>query len=132
MSFLLDSHTFLWAISLKKNLSTKVIQILEDPENEIFVSSVTFWEISLKYSLGKLGLNGVNPQELPDISKNTGFLFLPLLTDEASGYHLLNADFHRDLFDRMLIYQALKNNLTLLNKDKIIPHYQSIGLKVIW
>ena len=52
MNFLLDSHTLLWAILDRKKLSSKVIKILEDSTNEVFVSSVTFWEISLKYSWG--------------------------------------------------------------------------------
>jgi PIN domain nuclease of toxin-antitoxin system len=132
MSFLLDSHTLLWALSDQKKLSSKVTAILEDPINDIFVSSVTFWEISLKYSLGKLDLNGSNPDELLGLAKETGFDFLPLLPAEATGYHNLNANWHRDPFDRMLIWQAIKNNLILLSKDKNIAQYISVGLKLTW
>lgn len=132
MNFLLDSHTLLWALSNPTKLSSKVIAILEEPANDIFVSSVTFWEISLKYSLGKLDLNGSSPDELIDLTKETGFDFLPLLPIEAAGYHNLNADWHRDPFDRMLIWQAIKNNLILLSKDKSIAQYTSVGLKLTW
>ena len=132
MSFLLDSHTLLWAILDKKKLSSKVIAILEDTNHEIFVSAVTFWEISLKYSLGKLDLSNVLPEDLPKLAEEVGFSLLPLLSIESAGYHQLNATWHRDPFDRMLIWQAIKNNLTLLSKDKNVALYKSVGLKLVW
>ena len=132
MSFLLDSHTLLWAILDQKRLSPKVIAILEDSGNDVFVSAVTFWEISLKYALGKLDLNGVTPEQLPQLCKETGFEILPLLPSESSSYHRLDANWHRDPFDRMLIWQAIANNLTLLSKDKNVAQYKSVGLKLIW
>lgn len=100
MSFLLDSHTLLWAITDQKKLSRKVVAILEDGTNEVFVSSVTFWEISLKYGLGKLDLNNIVPEDLPKLSEETGFsfLFFPLLPVESAGYHKLNATWHRGCF----------------------------------
>ena len=67
MSFLLDSHTLLWAILDQKKLFRKVIHILEDSKNEVFVSVVTFWEISLKYALGKLDLNNILSDDLPGL-----------------------------------------------------------------
>jgi PIN domain nuclease of toxin-antitoxin system len=82
--------------------------------------------------LGKLDLNGVHPEELPKLSKETGFEFLPLLPDESASYHQLDANWHRDPFDRMLIWQAIKNNLTLLSKDKNVAQYKSAGLKLLW
>jgi PIN domain nuclease of toxin-antitoxin system len=132
MNFLLDSHTLLWAILDQKKLSPKVVGILEDPKNEIFVSAVTFWEISLKYSLGKLDLSNLLPDELPKLTEETGFSLLPLLAAESACYHNLNADWHRDPFDRMLIWQAIQNKLTLLTKDKNIARYKSVGLKSAW
>lgn len=132
MSFLLDSHTLLWAITDQKKLSSKVTAILKDGANEIFVSSVTFWEISLKYGLGKLDLNNLVPEDLPHLSKETGFSFLPLLAAGSAGYHKLNASWHRDPFDRMLIWQAINNELTLLSKDKNVAQYKSVGLKQLW
>lgn len=132
MSFLLDTHALLWAIIDQRKLSSKVTAILEDGANEIFVSSVSFWEISLKYGLGKLELDNILPEDIPKLSEETGFSFLPLLPVEAAGYHKLNANWHRDPFDRMLIWQAINNNLTLLSKDKNMIHYKSVGLKLAW
>lgn len=132
MSFLLDSHTLLWAILDNKKLSPKVISILEDTNHEIFVSAVTFWEISLKYALGKLDLSNIRPEDLTKLCEQIGFNFLPLLPSEAASYHQLNATWHRDPFDRMLIWQAMKNNLVLLSKDKNVSLYKSVGAKVVW
>jgi PIN domain nuclease of toxin-antitoxin system len=132
MSYLLDTHTFLWAIAEQKKLSPKVNAILEDGVNEIFVSSVTFWEISLKYGLGKLDLDNIAPEDLPKVAEETGFTFLSLLPGESASYHKLNATWHRDPFDRMLIWQAINNNLTLLSKDKNVAQYKSVGLKLLW
>ena len=132
MRYLLDSHTMLWALTDHRKLSLKVKTILEDSHHEIFVSAVTFWEISLKFALGKLDLQGSTPSDLPKAATDTGFTLLPLQPKDAASYHELNADWHRDPFDRMLIQQAILNKLILLSKDKNIAQYQSTGLKVIW
>lgn len=122
----------LWALTDQTKLSLKVKAILEDPRHDIFVSAVTFWEISLKFALCKLDLQGLTPNELPKAATDTGFTLLPLQAQEAASYHELNADWHRDPFDRMLIQQATLNSLILLSKDKHIARYQSIGVKVVW
>lgn len=132
MSYLLDSHILIWSITDPEKLSAKVHGILEDTNNRVLVSSISLWEISLKYSLGKLDLQGIMPQQLTELIKQTGFELIGLLPDEAATYHQLEATRHRDPFDRMLIWQAIQNNLTILSKDSDIASYKSIGLKVIW
>ena len=132
MSYLLDAHAFIWALVDPERLSDNVNAILEDSENEVFVSAVTFWEISLKFGLGKLELNGATPNELPRLALEAGFSLLPLLPQEAASYHSLEASWHKDPFDRMLMQQAINQRLTLLTKDKNIARYQSPNLKVIW
>lgn len=132
MSFLLDSHTLIWAIIDPGKLSYKVRHILEDSDNSILVSSISFWEISLKYSLGKLNLEGVLPQQLPELAKETGFELVGLSPLEAATYHQLEAKWHRDPFDRMLIWQAIQNNFTVISNDNHFANYKSVGLKVMW
>lgn len=132
MSYLLDSHTLIWAIINPGKLSVKVRKLLEGTDNRVLVSSVNFWEISLKHSLGKLELQGIEPQQLPDISSTIGFELISLLPEEATTYHQLEATWHRDPFDRMLIWQAIKNNFTIVSQDKVFSDYKSAGLKVIW
>lgn len=102
------------------------------PEYPIFVSLITFWEISLKYSLGKLELQGVTPGELPGISEDSGFETLQLSAEDVSTFHKLPRQQHKDPFDRLIIWQAINNDLHLISKDSILPEYKEAGLSFTW
>jgi PIN domain nuclease of toxin-antitoxin system len=65
--YLLDTHSFLWILFDDEKLSEKAKRVVRNEENEIYISIITYWEISLKYSLGRLELEGIRPDELPDI-----------------------------------------------------------------
>ena len=132
MSYLIDSHVLIWAITNPGKLSSKVRNILEEGDNTILVSSISFWEISLKYSLGKLDLNGILPQQLPELATKTGFELIGLSPEESATYHQLEAKWHRDPFDRMLIWQAIQNNFIIISDDSHFANYKSVGLKVMW
>jgi PIN domain nuclease of toxin-antitoxin system len=132
MNYLLDTYTFIWAISEKDSLSNTARKILDNPDNIIFVSSITFWEISLKSSLGKLNIQGISPNELPRISTQTGFQLLPLSPEEGATYHNLVLTNHKDPFDRMLIWQAICRDFPLITKDKNMNQYVPVGLKLLW
>ncbi|MFN4254293.1 MAG: type II toxin-antitoxin system VapC family toxin [Saprospiraceae bacterium] len=67
MKYLLDTHTLIWAVTAPQRLSPAARQLIESPEQQILVSAVTFWEISLKHSLGKLLLEGIVPEDFPKI-----------------------------------------------------------------
>ncbi|MBI4038916.1 type II toxin-antitoxin system VapC family toxin [Candidatus Daviesbacteria bacterium] len=131
MSYLVDTHIFLWSLFSPKKISKKIIEILIDPKLTKVVSSVTFWEISLKYQLGKLDLTNVYPDQLPGIAKNTGFEILSLDADIASSFFKLPKLKNQDPFDRMLIWQAISKDYTLLTQNKDFALYQECGLKII-
>jgi PIN domain nuclease of toxin-antitoxin system len=132
MNYLLDAHAFIWALVEPERLSDNVHAILEDSKNQVFVSAVTFWEISLKIGLGKLELKGATPNDLPRLALDADFSLLSLLPEEAASYHSLEATWRKDPFDRMLMQQAINQRLTLLSKGRNIARYQSPNLKVIW
>lgn len=133
MNYLLDTHTFIWAITEKKQLSAPVRRTLEDNSNHIFVSAISFWEISLKYALGKLTISGFTPEELPALATASGFDLLPLSPADSCTYHLLPTHpHHKDPFDKMLIQQAINQRLTLISKDKHMAQYAATGLKILW
>jgi len=132
MRFLLDTHVLIWTIAESYKLSDTVSEILQDSQNQIFVSSLSLWEISLKYSLRKFSLEGFSPEELPDLINRLEFEILPLNAFDASTFHKLSGDWHKDPFDRMLIWQAIKGELILVTKDDHIAKYQGNGLKTIW
>jgi PIN domain nuclease of toxin-antitoxin system len=132
MNCLLDTHVFLFSLFSPSALSRKAHAILKEPENEVLVSAVTFWEISLKHALGKLRLEGVRADEMPEHCARMGFDTIGLTPQEAAGYHKLPVLKHKDPFDRMLIWQAIQRNIPLLSRDKNFSQYENLGLKVIW
>jgi len=132
MIYLLDTHVLIWAISDPNKLSKKVKEILEDTKNKVLVSSLSLWEISLKFSLNKLDLGGMFPQDFLKYILEIGFDLIPISAEEASTFYLLKSDWHRDPFDRMLIWQAIKQNVILISKDEKVAKYKDTGLKSVW
>ena len=132
LKLLLDTHTLLWAIGKTKELSKIVIQEIKSPNNEILVSAVSLWEIALKHSLGKLVVN-FDIENIPEYCKKMKFELIPLEPiDALNSVQLPQKNNHKDPFDRMLIYQCIKNKYTLVSKDSRTELYKKEGLKYIW
>ncbi len=122
MRLLLDTCTFLWVISDDPKLSGRARNLFENEENEVFLSSVSFWEINVKYQLGKLPLPESPKRYIPMQRSNHGIETLPL--GEAAISHLLTLpSIHKDPFDRMLVCQAIEGNMSLLTSDPLIQDY---------
>lgn len=132
MKYLLDTHTMLWSIFSPGSISAKADKIITNPDNVIYVSAVSFWEISLKYNIGKLELRNYTPEDMPVLAEKSGFEVLNLTPEDASSFYRLPKEVHRDPFDRMLIWQAIRNKLTVVSKDSRFKEYESYGLKVSW
>ncbi len=132
MNSLIDTHTFLWSVFDPDQLSTKVKIILREPENFIYVSVISFWEISLKHAVGKLDLVHVLPEAFPDIAKQMQFEILNLSSLEAATFYKLPKMGHKDPFDRLIIWQAIQQKMPIISKDKQFKTYKELGLKVIW
>lgn len=131
MTYLLDTHYMLWAIADTKKISKKVKDIITNPDNQIVISTISFLEVSLKSSLGKLEIVGFSPEDLPNICSQIGFVIEPLSPGDSSTYHRLKATYHKDPFDRMLIWQAMRNDFTLVSVDGNAKKYVSEGLKIL-
>ena len=132
MNILLDTHVFLWSLFTPDKLSKAVIHEIKSPDNDVAVSVVTFWEISLKYALGKLELTGVKPEELPDFAAQMNLEILPITAAEASTFHKLPRLSHKDPFDRIIIWQAIQRKMTLVSKDRDFKAYHRFGLRTFW
>ena len=132
MRFLLDTHSFLWTVFEPEKLSRAARKMIEDPANDVLVSVITFWEISLKYNLGKIALEGVGPEELPRIAEEMALEILSVSPNEAATFHRLPRLVHRDPFDRLIIWQAIQHKMGLISKDRSFRGYQKYGLKVFW
>lgn len=119
MRILLDTHVFLWALEGNKKLKDSVRRIIENPKNQILVSVVNGIEISIKSRKEKLKLKTT----LKKMFEISGFEILNI-----NFNHLLELDklplHHKDPFDRILIAQALAENLTLITSDQKIWKYK--------
>lgn len=132
IKYLLDSHVIIWLTTDKNKLSKEVKNILENTDFDVYASSINFWEISLKSNLGKLALLGGTPEDLYDNLSEIGINTIQLDANTTKTFFKLNATYHRDPFDRMLIWQAISENYTLITCDENITKYKSEGLKILW
>ncbi|MBI2049374.1 type II toxin-antitoxin system VapC family toxin [Candidatus Roizmanbacteria bacterium] len=132
MKYLADTHVFLWIVLSPKKISKKVRDILLDAELTKYISIITFWEISLKFSLGKIDLRGVLPDKFPIIARNTGFEILNLDSEIASSFYKLPKIRNKDPFDRMLAWQAIREDCFFLTRDKEFSGYKDNGLNIVW
>jgi PIN domain nuclease of toxin-antitoxin system len=128
MNLLLDTHTLLWFLSGDPRLSAKAKNLIDDAHNEQFVSIVNLWEITIKHSLGRLAL----PVPLPDLlafpATTPQFQLLPI-----QAAHLLTLDglphHHKDPFDRLLVAQAITENIPLISIGVALDAY---GVQRFW
>jgi len=120
---LLDTHALLWWLADNPSLGIKSREIISNERNDVFVSAVSTWEISIKKNKGLLK----TPDDIDAIVEDEGFLKLPISLFHGEQAGILE-NIHRDPFDRMLIAQAKAEGLELLTADKTIPKY---GLRVI-
>ena len=129
----MDTHTFIWAISDTGKLSKYVLEIISDSDNDIFVSVLSFWKISLKTSIKKFFFEGIIINELPEYAQKMDFKILDMQAPEACTFaNLPLKDNHKDPFDRMIIWQAITGDLILISKDRLFEQYKEEGLKLVW
>jgi PIN domain nuclease of toxin-antitoxin system len=131
MKILLDTHTLLWFIEGDEQLSKKAKRLIEDSDNEVYVSFISFLEISIKLKIGKLHLT----KSFKEIYQDTlmaGIETMGLEFSHIENYQSvpLIAD-HRDPFDRILIATALHENLSIITIDEKFDQYKNI-IDIIW
>jgi len=128
MRLLLDTCAFLWLILDDEQLTERVRDIFVDPDNEVFLSVVSAWEIAVKYAIGRLDLPEEPRLYIPEQRERHGIQ--PLSLDETSSLQVsVLPRIHSDPFDRMLISQSLIHGLTILSPDELIKKYP---VRIIW
>jgi PIN domain nuclease of toxin-antitoxin system len=131
MNYLLDTHYILWSLFDPNRITEKILKIFYDDNVKKYVSGISLWEISLKYSIGKLELKGTNPDELFEKIETAGFELLQIENYLLSSYYKLSKKKnHKDPFDRLLIWQAITNDFILITNDNKIEQYIEDGLKL--
>ena len=128
MKVLLDTCTFLWLAADDPRLTPTARSVVRNPENEVYLSSLSAWEIAIKHRLGRLPLP--EPPARYVVSRRTWLQLEPLSFDEACAAHeALLPPYHRDPFDRGLVSQAILNGMTIVTPDPAIASYPA---PVLW
>ena len=122
--FLLDTHVLLWSLAEPGKLSARARDALEDAHNEVFVSAVSAWEITVKRAKGRL----TAPDNLAEVVEDRGMAHLSLTFQHAERAASLPPH-HRDPFDRFLVAQAQVEALVLVTRDSRIRLYSIRTLK---
>lgn len=122
MNLLIDTHSFLWFVWLDAKLSTAAHSLMADPNNKLYFSPASFWEMAIKVSLKKLDLGEAFDVFVPREANKLNLAILPIEMHHAAllvtlPYH------HKDPFDRMLIAQASAEAMPIVSADPVFDLY---------
>lgn len=127
MKILLDTHVLIWFINGDDQLQRKSLELIQDINNECYVSIASIWEIAIKLSLGKLDIVG-EFNSIVRILNDNDITLLPISFDHIKHLIILQK-YHKDPFDRIIISQGIVEQLTIISKDDIFKLYK---VKVLW
>jgi len=125
---LLDTHVFLWLQTEPERVGS-ALEILAAPETDLLVSAASAWEIAIKYGLGRIDLPEPPVTYLPSRLRAIGASPLPVDVLDATAVANL-PPLHRDPFDRLLVAQALRHDLTVVTADEAILRYDVSSRRV--
>lgn len=128
MRVLLDTHALIWWLIDDRSLSAAAREAVADPSAVVYVSAASAWEIATKYRIGKLPLAGRMVGELGKILARENFLALPISLEHGERAGSLPGP-HRDPFDRMIVAQALAEDLTLVSNERL---FDAFGVARLW
>lgn len=128
MKYLLDTMVWIWALDAYEQLNAKARHVLEDREDELYLSPVTTWELSIKMQIGRLEFPGTPASSVPNFMAQQGVRPLLITHAHAARIYELPA-LHKDPFDRMLIAQALVEEMTILTADRLFRKYE---VPILW
>ena len=128
MKLLLDTHLLLWAAGEPDRLSADARTLIEAPENELFFSATSLWEIAIKRGLGRDDFK-VDTRLLRRGLLDNGYSELPIGSEHAVAIEGLPS-IHKDPFDRMLVAQSMVEGITLLTADAYVAQYPGPVRKV--
>lgn len=128
MKLLLDTHLLLWAAGPCERLSEVARAMIESPDNELFFSAASLWEIAIKRGLGRDDFQ-VDTRLLRRALLDNGYHELPITSAHAVAIDVLPS-LHKDPFDRLLLAQAMVEGITLLSADAVVAQYPGPVRKV--
>jgi len=122
MKFLLDTQIFIWAYSRSNRLPSSFVEVLQNQEHELAVSVVTMWEMAIKEQIKKLSLPLPAKQFVAQAQSDNQLQIVPVVENHIWQVRELPLH-HRDPFDRLLIAQAIVEDLVMLTTDPVFKHY---------
>jgi PIN domain nuclease of toxin-antitoxin system len=127
MPYLLDTHAFLWFVSGDKQLPESAKRIIRNIDESCFLSAASLWEITIKHQNNKLDL-GISLKELFDFADRNQIEIIPINYEHLLQLSKLPSH-HNDPFDRLIIAQAISEELIIITRDKLFKNYK---VKQIW
>ena len=128
MKYLLDTMVWIWSVGLTENIGEEGQKILADASSEVYLSTASSWELAIKTQLGKYVLPEPPPTYVPKRLAEQRILSLPISQTHSLKVYDLPL-FHRDPFDRLIIAQALVEEMTILTSDRDFAKYST---PIIW
>lgn len=122
MRLLLDTHAFLWWVADDERLSPRAAALIAEPSNEVLVSAATAWEVVVKSALGRVEVPTPVDRFLTAQIEANAFIPLPIHMRHTLGLAAL-PQIHRDPFDRILVAQAVAEDLTIVSRDRVMDGY---------
>lgn len=134
MKLLLDTHIILWALDDNPKLPSQARALIMDAENDIYYSSASIWETTIKY-MSKPDKIRISGSKLSDLCREMGYQMLPIADKHVKAletlvYHDQNYA-HNDPFDRIMIAQAKADGLKFITHDSKIPYYEEACVMVV-
>lgn len=126
MKVLLDTHIILWALTDDEKLSQKARNIILSKENEIYYSTASIWEITIKHMLHPEHMK-LSGKQISNYCQEAGYQMLPIKDEHAHTLETLQreerAPKHNDPFDRIMLAQAKEERMLFITHDSLIPYY---------
>lgn len=131
-NYLLDTHCLIWFQENNNRISPRVMDIIQNPENTIFITQVSLFEIAIKQSIGKLPDFTANTDEIYHLAIKKDFIFIPIHNKHISAYKTIPfLEQHRDPFDRLILATAYEENMIVLTADKNFSLYPDL-VTILW
>lgn len=128
MSLLLDTHAFLWFVLNDSQITEDALAAIIEATDDVFLSPASYWEIAIKVRIGKLSLAEDFLPFMESQLEENNFRILPISLRHAAIVATLPL-YHRDPFDRLLLSQAIAEDIPLISRDEVFDRY---GVQRIW
>ena len=132
MKYLIDTHILIWLAVSPEKIPSNILAIMENPSTDLYISTVSLWEIAIKLAIKKLDLQGVEISDLVQICHEQGIKIVQLPVSSVIQYKKIPIkQNHKDPFDRALISLCISDGYVFLSHDSRLEQYEQDGLVYI-